>query len=88
MYKKFEYKKILISHDSKDTIDILNELGLQGWELISLTGVSYLFKKEIQFEDDKLNKTIQEINAVNEIHDLVNKEREKEIITKRQYNKK
>lgn len=51
--KKFEYLKGLV--DLHKTID-LNELGLQGWELVSVVnfnpiGTIYIFKREI-FNDN------------------------------------
>lgn len=50
--RKFEYLVCILSEKN------LNELGLEGWELIFVDGLEYVFKREI-FPDilEEYNKT-------------------------------
>jgi hypothetical protein len=44
--KKFEYKTIIPRSEFSN--DTLNKLGSEGWELILVNGVKWIFKREIE----------------------------------------
>lgn len=44
--KKFEYKTIIPRSEFNN--ETLNKLGLEGWELITINGVKWIFKREIE----------------------------------------
>ena len=67
--RKFEYKKIRM-HWTKVQDGDLNELGRDGWELISADGSEYIFKR-IREDLIKENGIIEILSS---IRDLLNKE--------------
>ena len=46
--KKYEYKCVRILGGGEQTTRVMNEYGLQGWELVSTWFVWHYFKREIQ----------------------------------------
>ena len=45
--KKYEYKCVCILGGGEQTTRVMNEYGLQGWELVSTWVVWHYFKREI-----------------------------------------
>jgi hypothetical protein len=46
MMKKYEYKMVSFWRFAKKNLEIINELGEQGWELVCVWGILHYFKRE------------------------------------------
>lgn len=45
--RKFEYKTVAYTQMANNLVEVLNELGADGWELVSIIGGQSIFKREL-----------------------------------------
>lgn len=58
--RKFEYKTVAYFSMANNLLETLNKLGAEGWELVSISGGTCIFKRKLK-KKKKVQKDLGEL---------------------------